>query len=67
MIYRELSTKIETVKTTEHYGNMIILRSNCDRGEEGQSQQFLVPATFSSFSRPSHLEILVLSLVFLSV
>ena len=42
MIYRELSTKIETVKTTEHYGNMIILRSNCDRGEEGQSQQFLV-------------------------
>ena len=30
------------------------------RGEEGQPQQFLVRATFSSFSRPSHLEILVL-------
>ena len=29
-------------------------------GEEGQPQQFLVRATFSSFSRPSHLEILVL-------
>jgi len=25
------------------------------RGEEGQPQQFLVRATFSSFSRPSHL------------
>ena len=28
-------------------------------GEEGQPQQFLVRVTFSSFSRPSHLEILV--------
>ena len=37
-------------------------------GEEGQPQQFLVRATFSSFSRPSHLEILVLTtLCFLSV
>jgi len=32
------------------------------RGEEGQPQQFLVRATFSSFSRPSHLGILVLRL-----
>jgi len=30
------------------------------RGEEGQTQQLLVRATFSSFSRPNHLEILVL-------
>ena len=37
-------------------------------GKEGQPQQFLVRATFSSFSRPSHLEILVLTtLCFLSV
>jgi len=34
------------------------------RGEEGQPQQFLVRAAFSSFSRPSHLEILVLSILF---
>jgi len=33
------------------------------RGEEGQPQQFHVRATFSSFSRPSHLEILVLSIL----
>ena len=31
-----------------------------EREEEGQPQQFLVWATFSSFSRPSHLKILVL-------
>ena len=35
-----------------------------ERGEEGQPQQFLVRATFSSFSRPSHLEILVLPILF---
>ena len=29
-------------------------------GEEGQPQQFLVRAPFSSFSRPSHTKILVL-------
>ena len=33
-----------------------------ERGEEGQPQQFLVRATFSSFSRLSHLRILVLRL-----
>ena len=33
------------------------------RGEEGQPHQSLVRATFSSFSRPSHLEILVLRLL----
>ena len=33
------------------------------RGEEGQTQQFLVRATFSSIYRPSHLEILVLPLI----
>ena len=33
------------------------------RGEEGQPQQFHVRATLSSFSRPSHLEILVLSIL----
>ena len=38
------------------------------RGEEGQPQQFLARATFSSFYRPSHLEILVLWIYgFLSV
>ena len=35
-----------------------------ERGEEGQPQQFLVRATFSSFSRLSHLEILVLPILF---
>ena len=30
------------------------------RREEGQPQQFLVRATSSSFSRPSHLKILIL-------
>ena len=34
------------------------------RGEEGQPQQFLVRATFSSFSRPRHLKILVFSILF---
>ena len=34
------------------------------KGEEGQPQQFLVRATFSPFSRPSHLEILVLIKIF---
>ena len=39
-----------------------------ERGEEGQPQQFLVRATFSSFSRPSHLKILVLPIIsFLNV
>ena len=33
------------------------------RGEGGQPQQFVVRATFFSFSRPSHLEILVLRLI----
>ena len=33
------------------------------RGEEGQPQQFLVRATFSSFSRPSHIEFIVLRLL----
>ena len=33
-------------------------------GEEGKPQQFLVRATFSSVSRPSHLEILVLYKIF---
>ena len=37
------------------------------QGKEGQTQQFLVWATFSSFSRPSHLEILVLQIFFLYV
>ena len=32
-------------------------------GEEGQPQQLLVRVTFSSFSRPNLLEILVLSLL----
>ena len=32
-------------------------------GEEGQPQQLLVRATFSSFSRPNLLEILVLRLL----
>ena len=32
-------------------------------GEEGQTQQLLVRATFSSFSHPNHLEILVLRLL----
>jgi len=35
------------------------------RGKEGLPQQFLVRATLSSFPRPSHLEILVLSIFFL--
>ena len=35
------------------------LQHNCSvtRGEKGQPQPFLIRATFSSFSRPSHLEI----------
>ena len=34
------------------------------RGEEGQPHHTLVRTTFSSFSRPNHLEILVLSILF---
>ena len=42
--------------------------STLQRGEEGQPHQSLVRTTFSSFSRPKHIEILVLSiLLFLSV
>jgi len=33
------------------------------QGEEGQLQQFLVRATFSPCSRPSHLEIIALRLM----
>ena len=35
------------------------------RGKEGLPQQFLVRSTLFSFPRPSHLEILVLSIYFL--
>ena len=34
------------------------------REEEDQPQQYLVRAAFSSFSRPCHLEILVLPILF---
>ena len=34
------------------------------RGEKGQPHQFLVRTTFSSFSRPNHIEILFLSILF---
>jgi len=34
------------------------------KGEEGQPQHFLIRATFSSFSRPNHLKILVLPIYF---
>ena len=34
--------------------------SSAQLGEEGQSQQFLVRATFYLFSRPSHIKIIVL-------
>ena len=34
-----------------------------DWGEEDQPEQLLVRATFSSFSRPNHLKILVLRLL----
>ena len=34
-----------------------------DRGEEGQPQQVLVQAIFSPFSRPIHLEILVIEVL----
>ena len=34
------------------------------RGEEGQPHHSLVRTTFSSFSRPNHIEILVLSILF---
>ena len=36
-------------------------------GEEGQPHQSLVRTTFSSFSRPNHIEILVLSILYISV
>ena len=41
-------------------GNWGFIGAVSERGEECQYQQFLVRATFSSFSLPSHLEILVL-------
>jgi len=43
-------------------GKFILLISPvfATQGEEGQPQQFLVRATFSSFSCPSHLENLIL-------
>ena len=37
------------------------------REEEDQPQQYLVRAAFSSFSRPGHLEILVLPIFFFNV
>jgi len=39
---------------------VFISTKELQRGEEAQPQQFLVWATFFSFSRPSHLGILVL-------
>ena len=41
--------------------------STLQRGEEGQPHQSLVRTTFSSFSRPKHIEILVLNIINLSV
>ena len=43
----------------------LYLQFTQQRGEEGQPQQYLVRARFSSFTRPSHLEILVLTILFL--
>jgi len=40
-----------------------ILQKPIEGGEEGQAQQFIVRATFSLFSRPSHLGILVLRIL----
>ena len=40
-----------------------ILQKRIEGGEEGQAQQFIVRATFSLFSRPSHLGILVLRIL----
>ena len=42
-------------------------RSFFGRGEEGQPHHSLVRTTFSSFSRPNHLEMLVLSILFFKV
>ena len=46
---------------------LYIRGTSIERGMEGQPQQFLVLATFSSFSPPSHLIILVLSILFFLV
>ena len=40
-----------------------VIKGSVNGGEEAQPQKFLVRATFSSFSRLSHLEILVLRLL----
>ena len=40
------------------------LRNTVERGEEGQPHQSLVRTTFSPFSRPNYLELLVLSILF---
>ena len=44
----------------KHVNSIKLLSLQYIGGEEGQPQQLLVRATFSSLSRPNHLEILVL-------
>ena len=59
-------SNISDVKPTRSKYVLVKLRNRTTtvrRGEEGQPQKFLVRATFSSFSCPSHLEILVLRLL----
>ena len=53
--------KLYIFSPLEHKGEP---EQGLEGGEEGQPQQFLVRAIFSSISRPSHLEILVLSILF---
>ena len=43
----------------------LYLQFTQQRGEEVKPQQYLVRARFSSFTRPSHLEIFVLTILFL--
>ena len=57
---------LHVLKRTKNFAQFsACIHSNWDeRGEEGQPQKFLVRATFFLFSRPSHLEILVLTVLF---
>ena len=53
---------IQSSETTVRNGFSLVVCAQ--GGEEGQPHQSLVRTTFSSFSRPNHIEILVLSILF---
>ena len=63
-INMDIQFLLDQTKNVEGTFQNWILSLSMEGGEEGQLQQFLVRGTFFSFSRPSHLKILVLRILY---